>query len=100
MARHCMPQKQTHQIAITALRRLAPLSGGLGPGRCGRAPSLAIAESSPNTASTNTSTSANASHGPGDQGNRVNLSPGDEACKKLVIPPCRLAPAAQGVLAG
>src|SRR5690348_13390869 len=43
IARHRMPQKQTHQIAITALRSLAPLSGGLGPGRCGRAPSLTIA---------------------------------------------------------
>src|ERR1700733_7277436 len=66
MARHCMPQKQTHQIAITALRRVAPVSGGLGPGRCGRAPSLAIALSSVSTSSTNTSTSANASHRPGD----------------------------------
>src|SRR3954447_13802254 len=66
MARHCMPQKQTHQIAITALRSLAPLSGGFGPGRCGRAPSLAIAASSANTASTKMSTSANASQEPGD----------------------------------
>ena len=66
MARHCMPQKQTHQVAITALRSLAPVSGGLGPGRCGRAPSLTIAVSSASTASTNVSTSANASHGPGD----------------------------------
>jgi hypothetical protein len=31
MARHCMPQKQTHQIAITALRSAAPASGGLAP---------------------------------------------------------------------
>ena len=66
MARHCRPQKQTHQIAITALRSLAPLSGGLGPGRCGRAPLLAIAASSTSIASTKTSTSANASQRPGD----------------------------------
>src|SRR6202161_1237420 len=66
MARHCIPQKQTHQIAITALRSAAPASGGLGPERCGRVPSLAIAVSSASTSSTNTSTSANASHGPGD----------------------------------
>jgi hypothetical protein len=39
MARHCIPQKQTHQIAITALRSAAPASGGLGPERCGRVPS-------------------------------------------------------------
>jgi hypothetical protein len=31
-----MPQKPTHQIAITALRSAAPASGGLGPERCGR----------------------------------------------------------------
>src|ERR1700722_16998793 len=66
MASHCIPQKQTHQIAITALRSVAPASGGLGPGRCGRVPSLAIAVSSASTSSTNTSTSPNASHGPGD----------------------------------
>ena len=28
MARHCIPQKQTHQIAITALRRAAPARAG------------------------------------------------------------------------
>src|ERR1700743_1497546 len=65
MARHCMPQKQTHQIAITALRSATPASAGLGPDRCGRVPSLAIAVSSASTSSTNASTSANASHGPG-----------------------------------
>jgi hypothetical protein len=31
IARHCMPQKQTHQIAMTALRSAAPASGGFGP---------------------------------------------------------------------
>jgi hypothetical protein len=41
MARHCMPQKQTHQIAITALRSAAPASGGFGPDRIGRVPSAA-----------------------------------------------------------
>src|ERR1700733_1000432 len=66
MARHCIPQKQTHQVAITALRSAAPASGGLGPDRCGRVPSLAIAVSSASTSSTNASTSANASHEPGD----------------------------------
>src|SRR3954470_20256713 len=66
IARHCMPQKQTHQIAMTALRNAAPARGGLGPDRSGRLPSLAIAASSTNTSSTKASTSANASHGPGD----------------------------------
>src|ERR1700761_3523086 len=61
-----MPQKQTHQIAITALRSAAPASGGFGPDRCCRVPSLAIAVSSANTWSTKPSTSANASQGPGD----------------------------------
>src|SRR5271157_4462047 len=66
IARHCIPQKQTHQIAMTALRSAAPANGGLGPDRIGRAPSLAMAANSASTSSTNTSTSANASHGPGD----------------------------------
>ncbi|MEA2744431.1 MAG: hypothetical protein QOG25_2802 [Acetobacteraceae bacterium] len=66
MARHCMPQKQTHQIAITALRNAAPASGGFGPDLCDRVPSLAIAVSSASTSSTKPSTSANASQGPGD----------------------------------
>jgi hypothetical protein len=35
-----MPQKQTHQIAFTALRSAAPVSGGFGPERVGRLPSL------------------------------------------------------------
>src|SRR3954469_23365838 len=66
MAHHCMPQKQTHQIAITALRSVAPASGGLGPERIGRLPSSAMALSSASTASTKASTSANASQGAGD----------------------------------
>src|SRR5271166_1952943 len=66
MARHCMPQKQTHRIAITALHSAAPTRGGFGPDRCGRVPCLAMAVSSVRTASTKTSISANASHGPGD----------------------------------
>jgi hypothetical protein len=33
MARHCMPQKQTHQIAMIALRSAAPVNGDLGPER-------------------------------------------------------------------
>src|SRR3954451_20143195 len=66
IARHCIPQKQTHQIAITALRRAAPASGGLGPERVGRLPSFAMALSSASTSSTKASTSANAFHRPGD----------------------------------
>src|SRR3954452_5129765 len=66
IARHCIPQKQTHQIAITALRSAAPASGGLGPERVGRLPSFAMALSSASTSSTKASTSANASHRPGD----------------------------------
>jgi hypothetical protein len=61
-----MPQKQTHQIAITALRSAAPASGGFGPDRCGRVPPFAIAVSSASTSSTKPSTSVNASQGPGD----------------------------------
>jgi len=61
IARHCVPQKQTHQVAITVLRSVVPASGGFGPDRIGRAPSLAMAASSATTSSTNTSTSANAS---------------------------------------
>jgi len=59
-----MPQKQTHQIAMTALRNAAPARGGLGPGRIGRLPSLAMASRSTSTSSPKASTSANASHGP------------------------------------
>jgi hypothetical protein len=66
IARHCMPQKQTHQIAITALRNAAPARGGLGPDRIGRLPSLAMASSSASTSSTKASTSTNASHEPGE----------------------------------
>jgi hypothetical protein len=66
MARHCMPQKQTHQIAITALRSAASASGGFGPDRIGRVPSAAMTASSASTSSTKASTSANASHGPVD----------------------------------
>src|SRR3954454_19207684 len=66
IARHCIPQKQTHQIAITALRSAARASGGLGPKRVGRLPAFAMALSSASTSSTKASTSANASHGPGD----------------------------------
>jgi hypothetical protein len=40
IARYFMPQKQTHQIAMTALRNTAPARGGLGPNRIGRLPSL------------------------------------------------------------
>src|SRR3954465_11729680 len=65
MARHCMPQKQTHQIAITALRSVAPASGGLGPERVGRLPSFAMALSSASTSSTKASTSADAPPGAG-----------------------------------
>jgi hypothetical protein len=33
---HCMPQNQTHQVAVTALRSAAPVRGGFDPDRCGR----------------------------------------------------------------
>ena len=46
MARHCMPQKQTHQIAMIALRSAAPVNGGFGPVRVRRVPSAAMAASS------------------------------------------------------
>src|SRR3954468_809337 len=39
MARHCMPQKQTHQIAM--LRSAAPVNGSFGPERVDRVPAMA-----------------------------------------------------------
>jgi hypothetical protein len=66
MARHCMPQKQTHQIAMMALRSAAPISGGFGPEWVDRVPSAAVAASSASTASTKASTSAKASHEPAE----------------------------------
>src|SRR3954469_2354432 len=66
MARHCRPQKQTHQIAMMALRSVAPVNGGFGPRRVGRVPSAAMAASSASTASTKASTSLKASHEAGD----------------------------------
>jgi hypothetical protein len=62
MARHCMPQNATHQIAMIALRSAAPVNGGLGPERVRRVPSAAMAASSASTASTKASTSLKASH--------------------------------------
>jgi hypothetical protein len=66
IARHCTPQKQTQQIAMTALRSAAPASGGFGPDCIGRAAAFVMPASSANTSSTNTSTSANAPQEPGD----------------------------------
>ena len=66
IARHCMPQKQTHQIAMVALRSAAPVSGAFGPERVGRVPSAAMAASSASTASTKASTSLKASHEAGE----------------------------------
>ncbi len=63
-ARHCMPQKQTHQIAMIALRSAAPASGGFGPERVGRV--AAVAVSSASTSSTKASTSESASHEAGE----------------------------------
>ena len=40
IARYGRPQKQTHQIAITALRNAAPARDGWGPDRIGRLPSF------------------------------------------------------------
>src|SRR3954453_7702555 len=62
IARHCMPQKQTHQIAMMALRSAAPVNGDLGPERVDRVPSATMAASSASTASTKASTSLKASH--------------------------------------
>ncbi len=64
IARHCMPQKQTHQIAMMAWRSAAPANGGFGPDRVGRVP--AIAASSASTASAKASTSLKASHEAGE----------------------------------
>ena len=66
IARHCMPQKQTHQIAMIALRSAAPVNGGFGPERVRRVPSAAMAASSASTASTKASTSLKASHEAGE----------------------------------
>src|SRR3954468_25105110 len=66
MARHCMPQNVTHQIAMIALRSAAPVNGGFRPERVDRVPSAAIAASSTSTASTKASTSLNASHEAGE----------------------------------
>src|SRR3954470_2452174 len=66
MARHCMPQNATHQIAMIALRSAAPVNGGFGPERVRRVPSAAMAASSASTASTKASTSENASHEAGE----------------------------------
>src|SRR3954449_7175191 len=66
MARHCMPQNPTHQIAMIALRSAAPVNGGLGPERGGRGPAAAMAVSSASTASTKASTSLKASHEAGE----------------------------------
>src|SRR3954452_16599483 len=66
MARHCMPQKHTHQIAMMALRSAAPVHGDLGPERVRRVPSAAMAASPASTASTKASTSLKASHEAGE----------------------------------
>src|SRR3954469_19449430 len=60
IARHCMPQKQTHQIAMIALRSAAPTNGGFGLRRVGFVPAMVV--SSAITASTKASTSLKASH--------------------------------------
>jgi len=56
IARHCMPQKHRHQIAITALRSAAPF----GHDRVGFVPSAVVAASSVRTSSTKASTSLKA----------------------------------------
>ena len=66
IARHCRPQKHTHQIAMIALRSAAPVNASFGPERVGRVPSAAMAASSVSTASTKASTSLNASHEAGE----------------------------------
>src|SRR3954471_5388965 len=64
MARHCMPQNATHQIAMIALRSADPVNGGFGPERVDRVP--ARTASSASTASMKASTSENASHEAGE----------------------------------
>src|SRR3954453_16056010 len=64
MARHCTPQNPTHQIAMIALRKAAPVSADFGPDRVGRV--AAIAASSASTASTKASMSLKASHEAGE----------------------------------
>src|SRR3954462_939369 len=66
IARHCMPQNATHQIAMIALRSAAPVNGGFGPDLSRRVPSAAMAASSASTASTKASTSLKASHEAGE----------------------------------
>src|SRR3954470_1126557 len=66
MARHCMPQKQTHQIAMIALRSAAPVNAGFGPDRVGFVPPASIAASSASTSSTKALTSAKASQDAGE----------------------------------
>jgi hypothetical protein len=61
IARHCMPQKHRHQIAMIALRSAAPARDRFGPERVGFVPSASIAASSIRTSSTKASTSAKAS---------------------------------------
>src|SRR3954454_9263492 len=65
IARHCRPQKQTHQIARIALRNAAPANGGFGPRRVGFFVP-AIDASSTSTASTKASTSWKASQEAGE----------------------------------
>src|SRR3954467_13748981 len=60
IARHCMPQKQTHQIAMIALRSAAPTNGGFGLRRVGFVPAMVV--SAAITAWTKASTSLKASH--------------------------------------
>ena len=64
IARHCMPQKHRHQIAITALRSAAPASAGFGHDRVGFVPSAVVAASSVRTSSTKASTSLKHSRTP------------------------------------
>jgi len=44
MARHGMPQKQTHRMPMIAVRIAAPAGAGFGPERVGRQPSAAPPE--------------------------------------------------------
>ena len=83
IARYCMPQNATHQIARIALRSAAPVNGGFGPERVRRVPSATMAASSDSTASTKASTSENASYEAGDVLPGVKAAPiccGSDGC--------------------
>jgi hypothetical protein len=65
MARHCIPQKQTHHIDIIAFSNIAPSNAAFGARLDDMVPSAFIAANSAMTMATNASTSEKASQGQG-----------------------------------